>query len=365
MSKLTSLRCTKHGKRPISISKFYIASDVSVFSALGYIPICKDCLYKMAEDYYDRYKNEKVAIYLICRKIDVAFDNNIFESSLKKWGSNIRKVFQTYMTQYNSLGQGNNAQLPFDEGEHIDINNLLDGEKTKGENVDEDGIKLENDVKMSEEDIEAKEEVISLLGYDPFEGYAESDQKFLYNDLLSYFGDEDVLEDQYLISQLLQIVNNNNQIRKIDYLISQYTADTELLINNETKVKSLNSIKKDIVANNDKIAKENRISVKNREGSNIKKSSLTVMMEYLRSIGLEEAEVDYYDQKKAYGMQRAADISMKAMAEQIQFDENDINEIIIEQRKMIKEMEDKILDLEEENRKLYVEIENYKTKISE
>ena len=51
---------------------------------------------------------------------------------------------------------------------------------------------------------------------------------------------------------------------------------------------------------------------------------------------------------------------MKALAEQIQFDENDINEIIITQRNMIKKMEEKILDLEEENRRLCVEINNYK-----
>lgn len=84
------------------------------------------------------------------------------------------------------------------------------------------------------------------------------------------------------------------------------------------------------------------------------------MMDYLRELGFEDAEVDYYDQKKAYGMQRAADISMKAMAEQIQFDENDVSEIIIEQRNLIRDMENRILNLEEENRKLYVEIEKYR-----
>lgn len=85
------------------------------------------------------------------------------------------------------------------------------------------------------------------------------------------------------------------------------------------------------------------------------------MMDYLRELNFEDAEVDYYDQKKAYGMQVTADISMRAMNEQIQFDENDINEIIIEQRKLVKDMEQKILDLEEENRQLHVKINEYKT----
>ena len=70
--------------------------------------------------------------------------------------------------------------------------------------------------------------------------------------------------------------------------------------------------------------------------------------------------MDYYDQMKSLGMQRAADISMKAMCEQMQFDENDINEIIMEQRNMIKDMEHKILDLEEENRLLNIAVSQLK-----
>lgn len=365
MADTDKLTCTYHGNKPIKLQNFYMASEVSMFKGIGYIPICKRCLFEMVDEYYAKHKDMRECIYYMCRKIDIAFNNNIFEGALKEAGANPQRVFQSYMIQYNSLGRTNNTQFPFDDGEHLDIFRL---EVKEEELIDGDGKKneiitpayLSNNIKMTKEDRELKEEIIKLLEYDPFEGYAESDQKFLYNDLISYFGDEDVLEDQYLISQIIQIVNNNNQIRKIDFLISQYTADFDLLVKNETKVKSLNSIKKDIVSNNDKIAKENKISVGSRKGSNIKKSSLTVMMEYLRSLDFEDAEVDYYDQKKAYGMQVTADISMKAMAEQIQFDENDINEIIIEQRKMIKEMENKILDLEEENRKLYLEIEKYK-----
>lgn len=358
MAELEKLQCAKHGGNPIILSNFYIASPVSIFSGLGYIPICKKCLYKMVSEYYNIYKDMKRAIYYMCRKLDIAFNNNIFEGALEKDSENAKKVFQSYITQYNSLGNTNNAFLPFDDGEHIGEHRLVStSTETK---KDSDGIISDNNIKMTQNDLLVKQDIIKNLEFDPFEGYSESDQKFLYNDLVSYFDDEEVLEDQYLISQIIQVVNNNNQIRKIDYLISQYTADNDLLVQNESKVKSLNSIKKDIVFNNDKIAKENSISVKNRKGGNARKSSLTVMMDYLRELGFEDAEVDYYDQKKAYGMQVTADISMRAMNEQLQFDENDINEIIIEQRKMIKDMEQKILDLEEENRQLNVRINNYK-----
>lgn len=368
MAEINKIICVNHGGNPIGLSNFYMATEVSIYKGIGRIPICKKCLFEMAQNYYDKYKDMKLVIYYMCRKIDVPFNSNIYEGALTEGLDDAQKVFQSYITQYNSLGRKNNIFFPFDEGEHIEINHYRREDELQEEDLDDDMlIKVESsrdNIKMTKEDLMIKKDIIEMLEYDPFEGYPEADQKFLYNDLYNYLGDEDVVEDAYLVSQIIQIVNNNNQIRKIDYLISTYTANTELLIKNDTKIKSLNATKKDIAKTNNDIAKENEISVKNRKGSNIKKSSLTVMMDYLRGIGFEDAEVDYYDQKKAYGMQRAADISMKAIAEQIQFDENDINEIIIEQRKMIREMESQILDLEEENRQLRVEIEKYKKKLT-
>ncbi len=374
MAEIDKLTCVNHGGKPINLGSFYMASEVSIYKGIGYIPICKRCLFEMAENYYEKYKDMKIAVYYMCRKIDIAFNSNIFEGALEgalsEGEMSAQKVFQSYIVQYNSLGRKNNIHFPFDEGEHIEINQFKAIDNSEGENKDTDELVIDikdpsGNIKMTRQDLEIKRDIIEMLEFDPFEGYAEADQKFLYNDLYNYLGDEDVVEDQYLVSQIIQIVNNNNQIRKIDFLISKYTANMELLIKNDTKIKSLNSTKKSIADITDKIAKENSISVKNRKGSNIKRSSLTVMMDYLRELNFEDAEVDFYDQKKAYGMQRAADISMRAMAEQIQFDENDINEIIIEQRKMIKEMEDKILDLEEKNRQLHVKLDEYQKEKSD
>lgn len=124
MAEIESLICSKHGNE-IKVSNFYIASEVSTFSGLGYIPICKNCLYEMVNNYYDKYKNMKLAIYYICRKIDIAFDSTIYDAALRKGKDNAKKVFQSYMIQYNSLGQTNGAQLPFDNGEHLNENKIL------------------------------------------------------------------------------------------------------------------------------------------------------------------------------------------------------------------------------------------------
>lgn len=355
------ITCVKHGGNLLPDSFYMATPEDSVFSGIGRIPICKNCLFKMADEYFEKYNDYAYTIYLMCQKVDIAYYSGTFEGAMKAGDTLASKVFQRYIVQFNSLGEVNNSQLPFIEGEHIFVGEIEKPNKAKEEKPKDELEDLKK-IKLNREDKKAKQEVIDLIGYDPFEGYSEADQKFLYSDLLNYFGDEDVVEDQFLVSQIIQIVNNNNQIRKLDYLLSNYMADNETLGEKASTIKSLNATKKDIVQNTDKIAKENRISVKSRAGSNINKSSLTVMMERLRSLNFEDAEIDFYDQKKALGMKRAAEISIKAIEEQLQFDENDMGNMITEQRNMIREMEEKILDLQEKNRQLHVEIEKLKKK---
>ena len=79
-------------------------------------------------------------------------------------------------------------------------------------------------------------------------------------------------------------------------------------------------------------------------------------MKNYRELGFEDAEQDYYDQKKANGMKLVADISNKSILEQLQFDENDINDMFFTQRQLIEQLNQKVLELEEENRQLYVKL---------
>ena len=173
--------------------------------------------------------------------------------------------------------------------------------------------------------------------------------------LLPYL-DEDTLEDQYKLSQIIQIINNNNQIRKIDFAINKLTAKPNFIDSNASAISSMTKTKFAIVQANDKIAKENSISVKNRGDKRAGASTFTYMMKKLRELNFEDAEHDYYDQLKSYGMKRTADISNKSILEQLQFDENDYTNMIKAQREMIESLENKLLDLEEENRQLYVKL---------
>lgn len=359
------LLCVAHNK-VLKKSNFYIAEQSSLYGEIGRIPVCKSCVAKLADKYQERYGDDyRRSLYMMCRKLDVPFSNSLYEGCLnstvkerdtKEKGKDVKNIFGWYMRQFNSIGSKNGVVGSFDDGEELEYLDEYEGSKEQKQQESRGG----DTIALTEQELITKREVIEMLEYDPFEDYSIVDQKFLYTDLLSYFGDEDVVEDRYLVSQLVQIVNNNNTIRKMDYIISTLSGDPEMLIQNEGKIKSISTTKNGIVANNDKIAKENGIAVNKRKDSNVKKSTLTATMEYLRSLNFEDAEVDYYDQKKAYGMKVTADVSFKAIADQLQFDENDVKEMLDMQRELIREQEEKLLDLEEENRKLYEEIELFK-----
>lgn len=343
------ITCVKHGNS-IDESNFYISGENSLYSGIGRIPICKSCLSKIIEDYYEVFRDHKVALYHTLRKMDVGFDTGIYEGSIKS-GDDATTILGFYMRMRNSLGTKNNSMLVFDDGENIFDNMEIE------ENEDDMFANLAPLAQMTKEDYKNKEEVIGLLGYDPFEGYSESDQKTLYADLINYLSDEDVVEDQFLVSQIIQVVLNNDQIRKLNFAINRFMSSPQLMLEHEGKIKSLGRTKHDIVTSTDKIAKENAITVKARGGNKSGQSSLTGMMHKLRELKFEDAEVDYYDQMMSFGMKRAADISMKAMYEQMNFDEDDIRDMLAGQREKIQSLSDKVLHLEEEKRSLNAKIQ--------
>jgi len=316
---------------------------------------CKECICNTYDTYYNILKDIKKSILITCMKFDIPFNEGDFDGAMKQCTNKpTAHPLKIYMTKLNSLGNFNNALAGFDP------KFLFDKETGKDlitNSFEIEAKDLDFNIQLTEKDLQVKDDVIRLIGYDPFAGYSNFDQKFLYNELITYL-DEDLLDDAFKLSQILQLVNNNNQIRKIDLVIATLSNDTKTLISNQGEIKSLSSTKSQIVGSTDKIAKENSISVKNRGDKKAGKSTLTYMMKNYREIGFEDAEVDYYDQLKGIGMKHAADISNSSILEQLRFDENDLDNIVKEQRTLIQSLQNELDDSLEENRKLRIKIKS-------
>ena len=308
----------------------------------GYVQLCVQCCNDFFRSVLDKYRDEEMALMSLCAEIGFYYSEQLYRRIKDKDPSVIN--FGEYVKQYN-LNQFKNATF-------VDFAaNFVRSEKVKDE-----GKKKEEDIEFvwTEEELENIKTVTEVIGYDPFEGYRNIDRRYLFNELVKYL-DDDVMEDNFKLSQIIQIVNNNNQIRQYDLMIAQLNPLLE-----SKEIQTLNDLKNKLVSSTDKIAKENEISVKNRSNKDAGKSTLTYLMRDLREKNFEKAEADYYAQLKSEGTRWAADISMDAIRKNAYFDENDLNEIGGIRAELVKELQAENDDLREEKRKLLLEIQNLK-----
>jgi hypothetical protein len=303
----------------------------------GKAPFCSDCLKSMIFDENGQVDRDKFINVLV--KLDKPMIPSLYGEVLL----NEKDALSNYTSRLNLKADWKSLTY----ADSFRFNEVLD-KPQKNEN----DVSLE--LEMNEDDLKSQKDVIRLLGYDPFAGYEKIDKKFLYNELIPYL-DEDTLEDQFKCNVILQIVNNNNQIRKIDMVINKLSSNMDSLIKNSEDIKKLTAIKTQLNQANDKLSKENNIALKHRAGSNAKNSTLGSMMKNLRELGFEKAEHDYYDMSKAYGMKVSADISNKSIMEILHFDENEFNIMFKMQREEIQKLQEKELNYKEEIRKLAVE----------
>ena len=333
------LKCRCCGKeKSIKENHFYLSAS-NLNKVDGLIPICKACLEAQYIKYLtDENGNEKYAMYKLCRWVDAVWAIGGWEGAK----SSKSKIWKMYFQKINSLKQY--KDLTF-----IDSDPL---EKTIEEIKEEREIKS-GKIKLTKDEKNARDDIIEAIGRDPYCDFSLIDQKKLYPELIEYL-DEDTQENPFLVGQIIQITINNNTIQKLNEALSSITKDIMQLEQNQEKLKNMTNIIKALSDTTTKIAKENGIAKKGSDSK--KRSTLTGMMAYYRDISLEDVEVDYYNQKVCYGMQRASDISIKSIFEQGLFKDNEFAEMLQTSRALVKDLELKVLDLEEKNRLLHVKI---------
>ena len=368
------------------VTDFYISKN-PLHSADERVPICKDCIAECSLN-EDGTINE-IEFNKILKLIDRPYYKDMIESSIesfKKEHSYIeddkvkfygKEIIQKYFTiiamrqdrdkSYEDsvkdgfIHQNNNTPKSTKEKIAKKYADITEAEKItalSSDITDQNTIhntvhNIDNkNISWSEQDIKNMEYAVEVVGYDPFEDYPEENRRFLFNSLSPYLEDDDNVDDAYKLSQIIQIVDNNNQIRICNKRIANLDA-----VKDYEEIKTLQEIKKNLVQSNDKIAKENEISVKNRSNKDAGKSTLTYLMRDLRERNFDKAEADYYDQLRSEGTQWAISISQKAMLDHCIFDENDKKEIYETQLKLIDGLYKELDDKKEEVRQLLMKID--------
>lgn len=335
-----TFKCLRCGKEyDVAVGHFYKITYSSLWKANDcYAPICKDCVNEMFDEYSRKFGSDRTACMIMSHVLDVPFYNSLFDSISQNNG----RVTMGLLLRI--IGNARNYQF------QTFSNTLVNGELNKNA-LD---LQEEKEQKWSKAEIQAKDDCISVIGYDPFDGYNEGDRRYLFSELIKYFEDG-IEDDPFKLSQIVQVVNNNNQIRQIDLQIARLNP-----MNSAEAIKSLNDIKVKLVSNNDKIAKENEISVKNRSTKDAGRNTLTFLMKDMREKDIAGAEANFYDQLRSPGTQWAADMSSKAIKENAFFDENDQQEIFDIQRELIDKFQKESDDAKEKYRLSLIENQRLK-----
>jgi hypothetical protein len=217
-------------------------------------------------------------------------------------------------------------------------------------------VEIQDAVVISNRD---KDDVLRMLGYDPFEYESNEDKKHLYSRLVDFL-DESALEDGFKLQAVIEIVKGFNQIDKINQAITNITNNADKLATNPGGISSLITAKKNILDSLMKLAAENGISVKHNTQKSKGAGTLTGIIKTLQEKGFEEGEVNLFDIETSQGIRQVSDLSNKSIVAQLQFDENDYTSMLMEQREIIQELDNKVMKLEEENRLLKKEIIKYR-----
>lgn len=359
-----------------SIATGFYKSSSPMFSLDKCVPICISCVKKEVVNENGTVNENKLKT--MCQRLDKPFYSDELDSAflqqkrengylsddeVAKCGE---KIVGFYFKNINTLRQNKDKSFADSEKDgfiHKTVNVIAQNKKEQtlqrySDITGNDKSTVKPNEKLiiwSDQDKQNKQYAIEVVGYDPFEEYPEEGRKFLFNQLSPYLEDDSNADDAYKLSQILQIIKNNYQIDICDKKMSQLDP-----LKDAESIKTLSDIKNKLVQSNDKIAKENEISVKNRSNKDAGKSTLTYLMRDLREKDFDKAEADYYDQLRGVGSQWATDMSIKAIKENGIFDENDKKEVYEMQLDMIAALNKEVDELKEKIRILTLENDRLK-----
>jgi len=318
---------------------FYKSNSLILKANNQRMVVCRQCVIDLYVYLVGKHNDCKIALYFLCRLLDVYFESSLYYSAEQQANNSNSNIAQIYFQKCNSLPQY--ASKTFSESSPLDSD--------KNINIFETEIKLDT----NEEDKRNKEDVIRMVGYDPFENDNPMDKKYLYNTLVDFL-DESTLEDSFKLPIVIEIVKSFNQIDKLNQALTLMTSDINNVQSQVGGVKSLFETKDKIYRAILAMAKDNGISVNHANNKSKGAGTLSGIIKQLQEKGFMEVEVNLFDIETCEGMQQVANISNNSILKQLQFDENDYTFMINEQRDLIQNLQKKNTYLEEENRLLKI-----------
>lgn len=323
---------------------FYASSDPMIKT--GVTIMCKECAEKIARNYDERTKTfgdcTRVSVQDALERLDKPFIEKIWNSAYGEVNNQDSKIVRTniWASYIRMIAMPQYRMMRWHDGD-VYSSFRDNAERIAAENARETFQNLELPAVAKNQEIKTeyqknREDVIRLIGYDPFEMEAERDKPLLYSQLIGYLDMEgDQNDDMMRTSSAISIVRGFLQQARIDDMIADIMKDPMKAANNVGTMKSLQDMKQKVNTTVLHLAAESCLSLKNNKNASKGENTWTGKIKKLKDMDLREAEVNGFDIGTCRGMQQVLELSDASIMKQLRLDESEWSEMVAEQRQMI------------------------------
>lgn len=322
--------CDKHKPK----DRFYQSTDPMIKSELT--PICKDCAKAIAlrKDKNGKFHEAtKDSVQKALYYLNKPFLDSVWVSSIQEVDSGTKEnVWASYIKNISMI---NYIGLTYKDSDMFREKIIYEDEKTVA-----DVVKGREDQDTYSDFEKNRNDVVRLIGYDPFEHEVLSDQPFLYSQLLGILdSSEDANDDMMRTASAISIVRGFLQLSKIDDEIVKMMSNPSGIQKNSSTFKQLQESKRALNAVIKDLAAESCISLKNNKNTKKGENTWTGKIKKIKDMNLREGEVNGFDIATCKAMRQVMDMSNASILKQLRLDESEYSEMIAEQREMITKLQ--------------------------
>lgn len=318
--------------------------------------ICMDCCKNLYEYlFYEKAdKDGEKAMKWLCSYLNIYYDDVSYLKAKKTMEEKDRKthIVEEYMSVISR-----SATLKgkvFLESPDVDVNqNKGDSKADKIINSNTGNVPEDLEEEWSKADLEAKRQVIKMVGYDPFYFEIEKDRKILYKDLLGMM-EQGMELDGLKVQAAIQIVLSFKNIRELNEKYRK-KSDEDAPV---SELKALSELKKKELETITSFSRDNgfgeRYAISKAKGEN----TFSGIMAKMNEMKYENAILNMYDVETSKSINQAADASFAAIFNQLSMSEAEVYKTCQDQLK-------KILVLQRENATLAENLRLAKRELAE
>lgn len=318
--------------------------------------ICMDCCKNLYEYlFYEKAdKDGEKAMKWLCSYLNIYYDDVSYFKAKKTMEEKDRKthIVEEYMSVISR-----SATLKgkvFLESPDVDVNqNQGDSKADKIINSNTGNVPEDLEEEWSKADLEAKRQVIKMVGYDPFYFEIEKDRKILYKDLLGMM-EQGMELDGLKVQAAIQIVLSFKNIRELNEKYRK-KSDEDAPV---SELKALSELKKKELETITSFSRDNgfgeRYAISKAKGEN----TFSGIMAKMNEMKYENAILNMYDVETSKSINQAAYASFAAIFNQLSMSEAEVYKTCQDQLK-------KLLSLQRENATLTENLRLAKRELAE